>query len=393
MKKLLYFFPVNTSFVAADYKILSKKYEVSSFYFKPFPKWHTPYYFFSQFLFIIFRLHRTGIMFSQFSGYHSFLPALFSRLFNVSHFIVLNGTECNNFPEIKYGYLARVHFEDVYRTIRAFEYWFGPYPFYEDGYKLVEVPYLGMEHQSSVTYGNKFLMGYLGKDLSATGWGLKWDFIIVHESAHEWWANNITYKDMADMWIHESFANYAESLFLDYHFGSLAANEYVIGTRLKIQNDKPIIGPYNVNREGSHDMYYKGGNMLHSLRTWLNDDVLWRKILRGLQQEFYHQTVTTAQIENYMSLHTGKDLNAFFNQYLRDTRIPVVEFQIMDRTIKYRYTNIVNGFNMPLKVMCDKGESFWIEPTNQWKEIKQETPVQSFSVDPNFYVKVRDVSE
>jgi len=288
---------------------------------------------------------------------------------------------------------ARVHFEDVYRTIRAFEYWFGPYPFYEDGYKLVEVPYLGMEHQSSVTYGNKYLMGYLGKDLSATGWGLKWDFIIVHESAHEWWANNITYKDMADMWIHESFANYAESLFLDYHFGSLAANEYVIGTRLKIQNDKPIIGPYNVNREGSHDMYYKGGNMLHSLRTWLNDDVLWRKILRGLQQEFYHQTVTTAQIENYMSLHTGKDLNAFFNQYLRDTRIPVVEFQIMDRTIKYRYTNIVNGFNMPLKVMCDKGESFWIEPTNQWKEIKQETPVQSFSVDPNFYVKVRDVSE
>ena len=114
---------------------------------------------------------------------------------------------------------ARVQFEDVYRTIRAFEYWFGPYPFYEDGYKLVQVPYLGMEHQSSVTYGNKFMKGYLGTDLSSSGWGLKWDFIIVHESAHEWWANNVTYKDMADMWIHESFANYAESLFIDYYYG------------------------------------------------------------------------------------------------------------------------------------------------------------------------------
>ncbi len=288
---------------------------------------------------------------------------------------------------------ARVHFEDAYRTIRAFEYWFGPYPFYEDGYKLVEVPYLGMEHQSSVTYGNKFLKGYLGNDLSSTGWGLKWDFIIVHESAHEWWANNVTYKDIADMWIHESFANYAESLFLDYHFGKQAANEYVIGTRLKIKNDKPIIGPYNVNREGSKDMYYKGGNMLHTLRTWLNDDVLWRNVLRGIQQEFYHQTVTTAQIESYMSKHTGRDLDPFFDQYLRDTRIPVLEYQVKRSTIRFRYTDIVEAFNMPLRVTIEEDRKIWISPTAEWQEVKQGIPVDFFIVDPNFYVKVRDVSE
>jgi aminopeptidase N len=286
---------------------------------------------------------------------------------------------------------ARLQFDDVYRTLRAFEYWFGPYPFYEDGYKLVEVPYLGMEHQSSVTYGNKFQMGYLGTDLSGTGWGLKWDFIIVHESAHEWWANNITYKDMADMWIHESFANYAESLFINYYYGKQAANDYVFGTRLKIQNDIPIIGPYNVNGSGSKDMYYKGGNMLHTLRAWLNDDVLWRKVLRGLQQEFYHQTVTTAQIENYMSKATGLNLSPFFNQYLRDTRIPVFEYSIHGNTIRYRYTNIVEGFNMPLRVNIEETIKIWLSPTAEWQEVKQGIPVDYFAIDQNFYIKNRQV--
>ncbi len=286
---------------------------------------------------------------------------------------------------------ARKHFEDVYKTIRAFEYWFGPYPFYEDGYKLVEVPYLGMEHQSSVTYGNKFRKGYLGRDLSSSGWGLKWDFIIVHETAHEWWANSITYKDIADMWIHESFAHYAESLFLDYHFGRQAANEYAMGTRLNVSNDRPIIGTYNVNREGSGDMYYKGGSMLHSLRMWLDDDAQWRKILRGLNGEFYHQTVTTAQIENYLSKESGKNLDSFFDQYLRDIRIPVLEFQKKKKTLRYRYTNIVDGFNMPLLVSIDKGANKWIYPTGAWQVLKQKTQFKSLDVDPNFYVKVKEV--
>ncbi|HUR31102.1 MAG TPA: M1 family metallopeptidase [Saprospiraceae bacterium] len=288
---------------------------------------------------------------------------------------------------------ARIHFDDVPKTIRAFEYWFGPYPFYADGYKLVEVPYLGMEHQSSVTYGNRFRKGYLGRDLSSTGWGLKWDFIIVHESAHEWWANNVTYRDIADMWIHESFANYAESLFLDYHFGRQAANEYVIGTRLNISNDRPIIGAYNVNREGSGDMYFKGGNMLHSLRNWLNDDVLWRNILRGIQKEFYHQTVTTAQIENYISKTSGKNLDPFFDQYLRDIRVPTLEYAKKKKTLRYRYINIVEGFNMPLDVTIDKGQKLRIYPTSEWQTIKQNTTVNSIQIDPNFYVLTKEAGK
>lgn len=286
---------------------------------------------------------------------------------------------------------AKVHFNDVHKTIRAFEYWFGPYPFYEDGYKLVEVPYLGMEHQSSVTYGNKFRKGYLGRDLSSTGWGLKWDFIIVHETAHEWWANSITYKDIADMWIHESFANYAESLFLEYHFGKEAGNEYVIGTRLNIQNDRPIIGKYDVNREGSGDMYYKGGNMLHTLRTWLNDDARWRDILRGLQKEFRHQTVTTDQIENYLAKETSKNLDPFFDQYLRDIRIPTLEFEKKKKTLRYRYANIVDGFNMPLRVVIDKAETTSIHPTSEWQTMKRKSAVKAFEVDPNFYVFTKEL--
>lgn len=281
---------------------------------------------------------------------------------------------------------AREHFKDAHRTLKAFEYWFGPYPFYEDGFKLVEVPYLGMEHQSSVTYGNDYLMGYKGSDLSGTGWGLKWDFIIVHETAHEWWANSITYKDMADMWIHESFANYAESLYLDYHFGSKAASEYVIGTRRIILNNQPIIGPYHVNQSGSGDMYPKGGNMLHTLRTWIGDDQKWRSILRGLQAEFYHQTVTTAQIENYIAEKMGKNLTPFFNQYLRDTRIPTLEYEIKGKKISFRYTKTVSGFDMPLKVSVDGGTKFWINPTDQWQEIKQDKSPKTFAVDQNFYV-------
>lgn len=286
---------------------------------------------------------------------------------------------------------ARTHFQDAHRTLRAFEYWFGPYPFYRDGYKLVEVPYLGMEHQSSVTYGNGYLKGYKGRDLSSTGWGLKWDFIIVHESAHEWWANNITYKDIADMWIHESFANYSESLFTEYYYGAKAGSEYVIGTRLNIGNQTPIIGHYNVNREGSGDMYYKGGNMLHTLRQWVNDDVQYRNMLRGLNEDFYHQTVTTAQVENYIATQFGLDLKPFFNQYLRDIRIPKLEYHIKGKTIHYHYVDIVSGFAMPLRVKINGGEYQWIHPTSQWQELKTEDKGETFEIDPNFYVFSRKV--
>lgn len=280
---------------------------------------------------------------------------------------------------------AKAQFTDVARTLKAFEHWFGPYPFYNDSYKLVEVPYLGMEHQSSVTYGNGYQNGYLGRDLSHTGWGLKWDFIIVHESGHEWFANNITNIDIADMWIHESFTAYSENLYLNYHYGKEASAAYVIGTRQNIQNDKPIIGPYDVNKAGSSDMYYKGANMLHTLRQLVEDDILWREMLRGLNKEFYHQTVTTKQIEDYLSDKSGKDLSAFFNQYLRDSRVPILNYVIDGNTLGFKWDQVVRGFDMPVVVHIN-GKSQWISPSAQWTEIKVDNPIESFKVDANFYV-------
>lgn len=278
---------------------------------------------------------------------------------------------------------ATEQFADAPRTMEAFEYWFGPYPFYEDSYKLVEAPYLGMEHQSSVTYGNGFENGYLGRDLSNTGWGLKFDFIIIHETGHEWFANNITYKDVADMWIHESFTHYSEYLFLEYHFGKKAANEYARGVRLSIQNDRPIIGIYNVNYEGSSDMYYKGGNMLHTIRQVIGDDELWREILRGLNKEFYHQTVTTEEIENYIIEKSGKDLEPIFDQYLRDYRVPVLEYYFRDNNLVYRWNNTVSNFNMPIKVYID-GKEVMLKPRTRW----QATPSsgRELRVDIDYYV-------
>jgi aminopeptidase N len=282
---------------------------------------------------------------------------------------------------------AKIHFKDAPKMLKAFEHWFGPYPFYEDSYKLVEAPYLGMEHQSSVTYGNGFQNGYRGSDLSGTGWGLKFDFIIIHESGHEWFANNITYKDIADMWIHESFTNYSESLFVEYYYGKEAGAEYVRGTRKGISNDKPIIGRYNVNNEGSGDMYNKGGNMLHTLRQIVNDDEKWRTILRGLNSTFYHQTVTTKQIEDYLSQAVGLDLKPFFDQYLRDIKIPTFEYKVQGNSLEYRWTNCVPGFNMPIKVTIN-GKEQWLKPKAEWLTLLKTPQDLKLKVDKDFYVNV-----
>lgn len=285
---------------------------------------------------------------------------------------------------------AKHQFKDAKRTLEAFEYWFGPYPFYEDGYKLVEVPYLGMEHQSSVTYGNQYKNGYLGRDLSNTGWGLKFDFIIVHETGHEWFANNITYIDIADMWIHESFTAYSETLFLDYHYSKEAASAYAKGVRAIIKNDRPIIGYYNVNHAGSGDMYYKGSNMLHTLRQLIEDDEKWRQILRGLNKTFYHKTVTGKQIEDYLSQQTGIDLTEFFNQYLRDTRIPTIEYKVQNQKLHFKYTNIVKGFDMPVRVLID-GKPSWIYPNANWKSVALPSSDSSIVFDEDFYVNHKKV--
>ncbi|MCO6360923.1 M1 family metallopeptidase [Roseivirga pacifica] len=281
---------------------------------------------------------------------------------------------------------ARKQFTEVPRMLDALEHWFGPYPFYEDGYQLVQAPYLGMEHQSSVTYGNRFENGYLGRDLSTTGWGLKFDFIIVHESGHEWFANNITHKDHADMWIHESFTNYSESLFLDYHFGKAAGQEYVRGTRTSIGNNKPMIGPYGVNYSGyPGDVYYKGGNMLNTLRTIVNNDEQWRGMLRALGDKFYHQTVTSEALENYMAEFLGLELNAFFDQYLRDRRLATLEYYFKDGKLYHRWINAISSFDMPVDVEVN-GKSMRIEPRSQWNSI----PVDgtTLTVEPNYYIAV-----
>ncbi|WP_246197691.1 M1 family metallopeptidase [Chitinophaga agrisoli] len=259
--------------------------------------------------------------------------------------------------------------EQVHNMLKSLEFWFGPYPFYEDGYKLVETSHSGMEHQSAVSYGNKYHFGYNGKDGSGTGWGMKWDFIIIHESGHEWFGNNITSKDLADMYIHEGFTNYSETLFIDYIFGKDAANEYNAGIRRGIHNDRPIIPPYNVNAQGSGDMYPKASNMLHAIRHGIDNDTLFRQMLRGMNKTFYHQTVTTQQIENYISQNAHYNYNKVFDQYLRTIQIPRLElsFDKAHKEVSYRWANCVGGFNMPL-VLKNEQAKLKVVPTEHWQK-------------------------
>ena len=281
--------------------------------------------------------------------------------------------------------IAKEQFKQAPLMLEAFEYWFGPYPFYEDSFKLVEAPYLGMEHQSSVTYGNKYKNGYLGRDLSGTGWGLEFDFIIIHEAGHEWFANNITNKDVADMWIHEGFTAYSENLYLNYHFGEKAASEYVIGTKRSIQNDTPLIGTYNKNNRGSNDMYYKGANILHTLRQLIADDQKWRAILQGLNKDFYHQTITSHQVETYISEKSGIHLTQFWEQYLRTTMIPNLQYTIKQNQLKYRYTDVIKGFDMPVQVKIN-GVLNWIQPTSAWKTLENNGKIKTLDVQQDFLI-------
>ena len=288
---------------------------------------------------------------------------------------------------------AKKQFAQAKLMLRSFEYWFGKYPFYEDSYKLIETSFLGMEHQSAVAYGNKYANGYLGNDLSATGWGLKWDFIIVHESGHEWFGNNITSKDLGDMWLHEGFTNYSETLFTETYYGKEAANEYNFGTRKKIKNEGTIIGLYGVNEEGTGDMYPKGGNLLHLIRHSINNDALFRKILTGLNSKFYHATVTTKQVEDYISAESNMDFSKVFDQYLRTTQIPVLQFYTTGkgRSINYRWSNCINGFDLSL-VLHNGNQLLRINPTTEWKklslDVSQKGLWSSSAIEKNYYIKV-----
>jgi aminopeptidase N len=283
---------------------------------------------------------------------------------------------------------AKKQFTQVKDMLKCFEYWFGPYPFYEDSYKLVETSHLGMEHQSAVAYGNKFLNGYLGQDISGSGWGKKWDYIIVHESGHEWFGNNITANDDADLWIQEGFTCYSETLFVECQYGKEAANEYTQGLRREIANDKNVIGPYGVNQEGSSDMYNKGNNIIHTIRQVISNDSLFRQILRGLNKDFYHKTIDSRDVENYISQRSGKDFSKVFEQYLRTVKIPVLEYKLDANTVSYRWTNTVDGFNMPVKLI----NNTWLEPATEWKSMALNDEMRNgLNAVKDFYITVRKI--
>jgi aminopeptidase N len=256
---------------------------------------------------------------------------------------------------------AQQHLRQVDTMLRCFEYWCGPYPFYEDGYKLVEAPMPGMEHQSAIAYGNGFENGYSGKNLSGTSWGLKWDFILVHESGHEWFGNSITANSGAAGWIHEGFTKYLETLYTDYVFGTEAGNEYAMGINKRILNDAPIIGGE------SSDKYNKTSALLHMMRQLIGDS-LFRTMLMGLNKTFYHQTVGTEQIRDYMARYVRLDITKLFEQYLGSTKVPVLEYSLAGKVFRYRWTNCVDGFDMPVRVSFDGRNYIFIYPTTGWKE-------------------------
>ena len=300
-------------------------------------------------------------------------------------------------PQNKQG--AERQFAQVKPMLECFEYWFGKYPFYKDGFKLVEVPYLGMEHQSNVAYGNKYMNGYLGRDLSGTGWGLKWDFIVVHESGHEWFGNNITSKDIADMWIHEGFTNYSETLFTQWLSGKEAGSAYNKGARKNIRNDKPILGTYNVHNTGSGDMYPKASAMLHSIRMSMNNDEKFRQMLRHLNKKFYHQIVTTPMIEKEISLFAGYSVKSIFTQYLTTTQVPSFDYKLSSdgRTLSYRYSNAVNNFYMPLQVKTNNGYLILKPQVNTWQTVRlttaQSNNLQFENLENYFYISINGRKE
>ena len=285
---------------------------------------------------------------------------------------------------------ARRQWAQARTTLQCFEHWFGPYPWYEDGYKLIEVSNNGMEHQSAVAYGNGYANGYRGRDGSGTGLGMQWDFIVVHESAHEWWGNNLTTQDLADMWVHESFANYAENLYQECLSGKEDGARYVIGTRQLIDNEAPIVPrAYGVNAQGSGDMYPKGGNLLHTIRQLVGDDAKWRGILRGLNAEFRHRIVTGKQVQDYIGRGAGMDLAKVFEQYLATTDVPVFEYRVANGALSYRWAKVVAGFAMPVEVTLPDGPARRLTPTAEWQSL----PVSGsggITVDPDYYVEARD---
>lgn len=270
---------------------------------------------------------------------------------------------------------AKKHFEQVKGMFSCYDQFLGPYPFYEDGYKLVEAPYLGMEHQSAIAYGNDYLIGYAGYD--ATELGLEFDFIIIHETAHEYWGNSVSGADPADMWIHEAFATYMEAMYVECKYGKDIAYEYIDTWRGRIKNDKPMMGKRGLNDHPSTDVYYKGAFMLHTLRNLIQDEPKWIGLLQAIQTEFKHQTVTTEEFVDFIGKYLHQDYSWFFYQYLKISGVPVFVYSYDNDAaggpvVRFRWENVMKDFKMPVFVNVNSEGWKKLEPTAEWKEYKPE---------------------
>ncbi|MEN9928480.1 MAG: hypothetical protein RLZZ231_401, partial [Bacteroidota bacterium] len=280
----------------------------------------------------------------------------------------LDGLDLDYYVLRKNEEIAKKHFVDVKPMLTCFQSKFGTYPFANDGYKLVDTPYLGMEHQSAVAYGNKYRKGYLGSDLSHTGIGLLFDYIIVHESGHEWFGNSITSKDIADMWIHEGFTMYSEVVFLECNYGKEKATTYINGLKANVDNDKPIIGQYGVNNEGSGDMYPKGALMLHTIRNIINNDDKWWAMLLKYSENFRHKIIDTQTVLAFFNKETGLDFSDVFNQYLKTTSIPELELRITNKSLEYKWNASTTPFTMPVDVFVSD-KKIRLFPTTSWQKL------------------------
>ncbi len=282
---------------------------------------------------------------------------------------------------------ARVQFAQVPEMLDAYEHYFGEYPFDEDGYKLIEVPYAGMEHQSAVAYGNHFTNGYYGRDWTGVGISLKFDFIIIHESGHEWFGNAVTAADRSDMWIHEGWTTYMETLYVEYRFGKADALRYTGGLKPKVKNQRPIIPPHFINAEPPQDQYFKGALMLNTLRSVIGNDPAWFTDIHDFYQHFQYKTIMTEDVVQWWSARIGTDLNPFFNQYLRHAAIPALQLQFdpAAHTVRYRWKADEAAFAMPVQVGDPQHWSRIVPTTAGWQTMQWTGPPASFQVATDLY--------
>jgi aminopeptidase N len=264
---------------------------------------------------------------------------------------------------------ARAQFAQAKPMIEIFQRYFGEYPFAKDGYKLVEVPYLGMEHQSAVAYGNNFANGYLGRDFTGVGISTQFDFIIIHESAHEWFGNAVSAADVSDMWIHEGWGTYLEALYVEQRWGKEAALKYVNGEKPKVKNQEPVMTQRGIHRSPTQDMYFKGALFLNTLRSVVDDDARWEKLIRDFYQRFKYQTIMTEDVVAFFNAQLGRNLTPIFDQYLRRAALPTLELAFVEPgTLAYRWKADERAFAMPVRIGA-RGMWQVIEPTTDWKRM------------------------